>query len=227
MGRKAAKKAKSMAKTMEKEVVEENSGLPSNSRTTRGRQVSPLPKATGKAKVASVVDVVVTGAIDDLARRTTLIEDSLEKIVDLLQDGATKSGRGSSRRRLERVVDTASLGNRGRSPGNRGQGPRSSLREATGSRSSSSEWRSSSRDSTRSSWSTTKKRHRSRHGEYDQSNFLSRHQKIDSIEKLLLVNVRLIKQKYEEGEDIVSLIDHIEILVEKSEHQGVYTGCPQ
>ena len=217
MGRKATKKAKSRAKTMEKEVVEENSGLPSNSRTTRGRQVSPLPKATGKARVSSVVDVDVHRSY----RRPSQKDDPhrkfpQERLWIFYRMGRLKVGVAVQDVAWSVLVDTASLGARGRSPGERGQVPRSSLREATGSRSSSREWRSSSRDSTRSSWSTTKKRHRSRHGEYDQSNFLSRHQKIDSIEKLLLVNVRLIKQKYEEGEDIISLIDHIEILVEKS-----------
>ena len=53
-------------------------------------------------------------------------------------------------------------------------------------------------------------------GEFNQVNFLANKEKIDSIEKLLLVNVRLVKAMYEKGEDIFSLIAHIEILIEKS-----------
>ena len=74
------------------------------------------------------------------------------------------------------------------------------------------------RRSTRSSSSNSCTGHRSSNhrGEFDQRNFLERHRKIDSIETLLLVNVRLIKQMSEEGRDVVGIIDHMELLIEKS-----------
>ena len=74
------------------------------------------------------------------------------------------------------------------------------------------------RRSTRSSSSNSCTGHRSSNhrGEFDQRNFLEKHRKIDSIETLLLVNVRLIKQMSEEGRDVVGIIDHMELLIEKS-----------
>ena len=74
------------------------------------------------------------------------------------------------------------------------------------------------RRSTRSSSSHSCTGHRSSNhrGEFDQRNFLEKHRKIDSIETLLLVNVRLIKQMSEEGRDVVGIIDHMELLIEKS-----------
>ena len=86
------------------------------------------------------------------------------------------------------------------------QGSRS--RVARRSRSSTTS-RSDSRSSQRSSVS---RHRRPKIGEFDQVNFLANKEKIDTIEKLLLVNVRLVKVMYDQGEDIFNLIAHIEMI---------------
>ena len=51
---------------------------------------------------------------------------------------------------------------------------------------------------------------------FEQSNFIERGKKVDSFDKLILVNIRTIKIMFEHGEDIRGLIDHVEMLCKKA-----------
>ena len=86
--------------------------------------------------------------------------------------------------------------------------PRSSSRHTSGSSSSDGSDDSYSRHPSR--------RHRGKPKPFDQERFIDRHSNIDSFEALVLVNIRTIKIMYEQGDDLMGLIQHIELLCEKS-----------
>ena len=205
--------------------------------STRDDLVSSQPNVTGLPQAASTDDQA-SHAIDDLGRRTTKIEGTLEEMAGMLRILTADRGDREVRDGRDNFVDA-----RGSSPGQQARsGHRERSRERSGhrvrsrdtvrGRPTSTRRRSTARRRSRSTSSRSSRssmfsrsrsrsyssipRRRHRVGEYDQRNFLGRHEKIDCIEKLLLVNVRLIKQKNEEGEDIFDIIKHIEVLVEKS-----------
>ena len=180
---------------------------------TRGRpkkgQEPPLPKVTGQEDVDEGSEdgrdqelTDMKHSIGELTTRATKVEGLLNAILGKME--AASSSPSSS----QPSTSSKEVGQESRSPGHF-RSPRRRFR----SRSRSARSPSSSCDSR--SPSRHHKRE-SKKGEFDQSNYLDRNQKVDSIETLLLVNVRLIKQLHEAGEEITAVIDHVELLVEKS-----------
>ena len=83
--------------------------------------------------------------------------------------------------------------------------------------------RESSEDSRASSSRAEDRRRRSRtrsksckRSEFAQKNFVEKSVKIDSLEALMLVNIRTVAILLKQGEDIHGLIDHIELICEKA-----------
>ena len=166
-----------------------------------------------------------TDVLEVLQDRTDSIEDTLGTIVDMLRqhprrdssreregrrNDICEGGRGTSKSSQQASAsrDDVTLPG-GRAPRSRSQGDRRGRSEARRGR----EGTRSSRSSSDSSYYQAKKAQR---GEFDHKNYLTKGQKIDSIETLLLVNLRVLKQLNEEGEDITGLVDHMELLIEKS-----------
>lgn len=75
---------------------------------------------------------------------------------------------------------------------------------------------SRSSSSTSSSRSSSPRRGKDKPRIFDQSNFLDRSIKVDGFEALMLLNIRVVKYLAEQGEDLVGLISHVELLCEKA-----------
>ena len=51
---------------------------------------------------------------------------------------------------------------------------------------------------------------------FTHDNFLERHEKVDALDKLMLVSIRTLKQAIAEGQNVEGLLDHMEMICVKS-----------
>ena len=156
-----------------------------------GQQPSP-PNVTGAAAAFKIEMAALEGRVDAKLGR---IETAVEQLADFVTNPGSKGSKGNRKSRRRQPSPSRC---------------RDSSSDSSSSRSSSSDSRSRSRSRSRSP-----KRARGKHP-FAQRNFLGRHEKVDSFDRLMLVNIRTINIAFEQGQDIRGLVDHVEMLCQKS-----------
>ena len=178
----------------------------SNSEGATGGQQLPLPQVP-VVTVPTVVDETVPTVESRLATQDKLLATQNEKLgrMEEMLEKLTQGKRSRSSRRKHQSSPRRHARSRSRRPGS-----------SSRSRLSRSRRRSSSRESVSSMSDGSRSPSPKKSKPFSQENFLARHEKLNTFDRLMLCNIRTVNICIEQGTDAQAVLDHMERLCVKA-----------